>query len=694
MRIPKKSRVLCRRLTACILTLTVFVLSFGQIAQAAGTLPDVFHGDAFSGSSQVIVVTNNPMGNVNATVSAYQKTGDTWNKVFTNISALIGQNGMQYDALRRQDSNTTPSGVYGIPFAFGWAQNPGTRLPYRVADSNSYWDENSGSPTYNRWVEGDPGGEREQLAAQPLYQYAIALDFNWSQTPGKGAGIFIHIKPKSYTGGCIGIDANALVQLMRWIDPAQNPKVLICPQSDFSKYDYPADSLSAIDAPAAGSTQMDTVTVQGWELARSGISRVDFYLDHNQWLGSTNQLYRRGDVYAAFDQTGYYANPDRCGYTFTFNIHTLDDGQHTLLVAGIANDGTVNWKTVSFYTSGGAITDIDYPANITYSGNIPVSGWMLNRSGQERVDFYLDNFKWLGTNNGVFHPRSDVQALVNRSNLHSPDGVDSGYTFTIPAASIGPGVHTLWAAGIGKDGTVKWSSRTFSVAASQMCVDAPNGTVSGNVRVVGWALNHAGISRVDTYLDLGTAEQKFYSTHTLCSRPDVHAALDRAGRYPGSADSGFQLEIPAADLSPGRHTVSVAAIGQDGTAQWVVRSFTVASSITDIDSPVSDQTAAGDLNIAGWALNHAGISRVDVYAIRSTAPGVFISLGSVSAGEMFARPDVAAAFADVGYPNALKSGYGLVVPKGTLSAGTYTLCVAGIGNDGSVTWQTQTFYVR
>jgi L,D-peptidoglycan transpeptidase YkuD (ErfK/YbiS/YcfS/YnhG family) len=40
-----------------------------------------------------------------------------------------------------------------------------------LADNNSYWDENSGSPTYNRWVESNPGGDNEQLKNQPLYKY-------------------------------------------------------------------------------------------------------------------------------------------------------------------------------------------------------------------------------------------------------------------------------------------------------------------------------------------------------------------------------------------------------------------------------------------------------------------------------------------------------------------------------------------
>lgn len=200
--------------------------------------PQGFYGALFEGSGQVITVTAAGMSTRYATVNVYEKSGQAWSKVLSGVSAIIGKNGMVADSVRVQDTDTTPAGVYNIRFAFGWADNPGTKLEYRVADDNAYWDENSGTANYNRWVEGNPGGDYEQLKTQPLYKYAMVLDFNWNQTPRKGAGIFIHIKPQHYTGGCIGIDEGSLLKIMAWVDSLKNPKVLICPQSDFAKYYY------------------------------------------------------------------------------------------------------------------------------------------------------------------------------------------------------------------------------------------------------------------------------------------------------------------------------------------------------------------------------------------------------------------------------------------------------------------------
>jgi L,D-peptidoglycan transpeptidase YkuD (ErfK/YbiS/YcfS/YnhG family) len=142
----------------------------GAAGQVLGLL-NAMKNPVFADSKQVLTVTSQYPSSQHATVNAYEKINGRWTLVYANMRSLIGQNGMVNDAERRQDTNTTPSGIYDIVFAFGWAANPGTKLPYRLADNNSYWDENSGSPTYNRWVESNPGGDNEQLKNQPLYKY-------------------------------------------------------------------------------------------------------------------------------------------------------------------------------------------------------------------------------------------------------------------------------------------------------------------------------------------------------------------------------------------------------------------------------------------------------------------------------------------------------------------------------------------
>jgi hypothetical protein len=57
------------------------------------------------------------------------------------------------------------------------------------------------------------------------------IDFNYGslKVPGRGSAIFLHIAPPDGggTAGCAGIPENELVNLLRWLEPSQNPRIMI-----------------------------------------------------------------------------------------------------------------------------------------------------------------------------------------------------------------------------------------------------------------------------------------------------------------------------------------------------------------------------------------------------------------------------------------------------------------------------------
>lgn len=195
-----------------------------------------FNNEVFAECQQVIGITNDSKRSRSAKVSTYEKENGQWKIVCQNMYSTIGKNGMEYSSRRKQNTYTTPAGIFNIEYMFGWGGNPGVKYQYKVPDDNSYWNLNNGTPTYNRWVEGNPGGDNEHLKTQRLYKQAIVLDYNMEQIPNKGGAIFIHLNPNQYTGGCIGLNESDLVSVMKWLNPSKNPKVLICPSEDFSKY--------------------------------------------------------------------------------------------------------------------------------------------------------------------------------------------------------------------------------------------------------------------------------------------------------------------------------------------------------------------------------------------------------------------------------------------------------------------------
>lgn len=197
-----------------------------------------FKNSAFNGCSQVLLVTNSTKASSNAVVSCYEKIDGHWKNIRPNMNSLIGANGMQYDSVRRQSTNTTPAGIYNVLYMFGWGGNPGVKYTFKVPGENSYWNLNDGSPTYNRWVEGNPGGDCEHLKYYKTYKYSIVTDYNYSQQSGKGGAIFIHLSSGRYTAGCVSLDEDNLKYVMRWLDPSKNPKILICPEGDLCKYYY------------------------------------------------------------------------------------------------------------------------------------------------------------------------------------------------------------------------------------------------------------------------------------------------------------------------------------------------------------------------------------------------------------------------------------------------------------------------
>lgn len=195
-----------------------------------------FNNPELSNSSQVLLVTTNSMRSSYANIKFYQKENSKWKEI-NSTSGRVGSNGLAYKSVRRQSTNTTPAGVLGIIGAFGVANNPGCNYSYKHVQENDYWDLNDGSKTYNRLIHNNPGGDFEHLIKYPTqYKYAFITNYNVGQTPGKGGAIFIHCNGRGATGGCVSMPSSKMVELMRWLKPNQNPKVVIIPNSDLNKY--------------------------------------------------------------------------------------------------------------------------------------------------------------------------------------------------------------------------------------------------------------------------------------------------------------------------------------------------------------------------------------------------------------------------------------------------------------------------
>ena len=212
---------------------------------------------------QVIVVTGRSTKSSYATLRAYARGGDgRWRAAFPAMAARNGYAGWQWASRRVQDTGTTPIGTFRITEAFGLAANPGARLPYRRVDKNDYWVGDRRDPrTYNLFEPAATAhrtwriSQAERLAAYPTqYAYVAVIDFNRPSPSsvtfnralqeyvtsrpavvGRGSAVFLHVNGKGSTAGCVSVARANMIGLLRWLDPAQRPRIVMAPLADITR---------------------------------------------------------------------------------------------------------------------------------------------------------------------------------------------------------------------------------------------------------------------------------------------------------------------------------------------------------------------------------------------------------------------------------------------------------------------------
>jgi L,D-peptidoglycan transpeptidase YkuD (ErfK/YbiS/YcfS/YnhG family) len=128
-------------------------------------------------------------------------------------------------------------GSFTLTQAFGRDANPGTALPYLKTTPADWWISQAG-PLYNthqRCSSGcafTQGAPNEHLYYEvPFYDYAVVIDYNTRDAgpvrQGAGSAFFLHVSVGAPTAGCVSIDRTDLVRILRWLRPADHPRILI-----------------------------------------------------------------------------------------------------------------------------------------------------------------------------------------------------------------------------------------------------------------------------------------------------------------------------------------------------------------------------------------------------------------------------------------------------------------------------------
>ncbi|MGW7432646.1 L,D-transpeptidase family protein [Streptomyces sp. NPDC054861] len=185
------------------------------------------------GGSQLITAEAPAAASTTGTVTWWDRRGGRWVRA-GSANARFGAKGLVEGAGRRQGTNTTPTGLYDLPYAFGNEAPPhGTVYRFVPVTERSWWCQDNDSRAYNRWVEGLPpdcrAAEAEHLVSYgSRYAHALVIGFNYRRpVRGRGAGIFLHVNGRGATAGCVSVPADAMRRILAWADPARRPHIAI-----------------------------------------------------------------------------------------------------------------------------------------------------------------------------------------------------------------------------------------------------------------------------------------------------------------------------------------------------------------------------------------------------------------------------------------------------------------------------------
>ena len=217
----------------------VLCLSLLAVCGCSTITPKVLQG--LDGSiSQAIIVHPVKKNSNQAQLSVWQKevsyakqgTGSIiWHCLFF-VSAVIGRNGLAPAGEKKEGDGKTPSGIYPLGPAFGYASSIDTRLQYREAGDLDFWVDDAQSMQYNEWVRGTPAANSfERMKRRDnLYRYGIVIGYNMHPViPGAGSAIFMHIWRDfvSPTSGCVALNQRNLRKILRWLDQQYQPVIIL-----------------------------------------------------------------------------------------------------------------------------------------------------------------------------------------------------------------------------------------------------------------------------------------------------------------------------------------------------------------------------------------------------------------------------------------------------------------------------------
>lgn len=209
---------------------------------------------------QVLIVTVPDWRATTGTVERFSRdTTGSWRAEGSPAPVVVGRGGSgwgiglhpaQKDGpWKREGDGRSPAGVFAVGPAFGSQPTIETGLDYLPLDGGHWCIDVPDSPHYNRIVhERDVGraavaGSTEpmrrdiHLDGDPQYRLGFVIGHNPAGEPAAGSCIFAHpwLDERTPTGGCVGLSAAALAEILAWLEADAAPRLVLLPESEYDR---------------------------------------------------------------------------------------------------------------------------------------------------------------------------------------------------------------------------------------------------------------------------------------------------------------------------------------------------------------------------------------------------------------------------------------------------------------------------
>jgi len=220
------------------------------VAQPAPT-----SAEFLSRSRQIVVVTTKDWDASKGLLRRWERSERDWRQVGLSLPVVLGRGGLGWgrglhppsssSPQKKEGDGRSPAGVFGLPYAFGYAPADAVRpikLPYVHCTASLECVDDTNSSFYNTVVDRASVEKPDWKSAEKMrtsdgeYELGIFVAHNSAdRAPGAGSCIFLHIwkGPDHPTSGCTAMSRGAMESLLGWLDPAANPVLVQLPQGEY-----------------------------------------------------------------------------------------------------------------------------------------------------------------------------------------------------------------------------------------------------------------------------------------------------------------------------------------------------------------------------------------------------------------------------------------------------------------------------